>query len=109
MRSGEVSSIRAKPQLRSPSTAGAGKRLQRTCHRVATVKRALRPANKLDAVELLDWHNSEVEGAAYIIHRDSIHDELVVTGFAASHEQRCQSAAPPFCVQHCAGEKADCL
>src|SRR5205085_11184234 len=82
-----VSGIGSETQLGNWRIANTAPRLHNASHRVRAIKSALRTAQKFDTVFFEERKSAEIECAARVIDRDSIHDHFVVAGIASAHEQ----------------------
>ncbi len=76
-------------------------------HRVGAVERALRAANKLQAIGSAEGHDAEVKGSSGIVDGNSVDDDFVVAGIAATNEERGLAAALSDGIDHGAGQKAN--
>ena len=77
-----------------------------TGHGIGPVESALRAVHKFDALGLLQGDDSKVEGAARIVNRHAVDDDLVVTRVTTTNKQRSQPSSLALSVDHGAGQES---
>ena len=84
-------------RLRRWLSAAACNHSDHAADRVGAVERALRSAQHLDALDILQRHLRQIEAAAERIGANPVDQDQRVVGFAAAREERRHRAGPPFC------------